>query len=90
VTLRILPYYRQHFAQITTTGQLKAMLRDGPYAWPGGYPLFFVTSDGGALSFQTVQDELSRCFELFRLVFRFFDDLEALNDRAVEALKDDG
>jgi len=42
------------------------------------------------LSFQTVQDELSRCFELFRLVFRFFDDLEALNDRAVEALKDDG
>ena len=24
------------------------------YAWPGGYPLYFVTSDGAALSFEAV------------------------------------
>ena len=26
-------------------------LEYGPYAWPGGYPLFFITKDGAALSF---------------------------------------
>jgi hypothetical protein len=29
----------------------KAM-REGPYAWPGGYPLYFVTSDSEPLSFK--------------------------------------
>lgn len=24
-----------------------------PYAWPGGYPRFFVTSDGAALSYES-------------------------------------
>ena len=28
-----------------------AQLESGAYAWPGGYPLFFVTSDGEAMSF---------------------------------------
>lgn len=41
---------------ITTTKQLKAALRTGPYAWPGGYPLYFIASDGAALSFQAVRD----------------------------------
>lgn len=26
-------------------------LAAGKYAWPGGYPIFFITVDGGALSF---------------------------------------
>ena len=25
-----------------------------PYAWPGGYPRYFITSDGAALSFEAV------------------------------------
>lgn len=33
---------------MTTEEFLKA-LEEGPCAWPGGYPLFFVTSDGGCL-----------------------------------------
>ena len=41
---------------IKNTKQLKAALRSGPYAWPGGYPLYFITSDGAALSFQAVRD----------------------------------
>jgi len=41
-----------------TTKDLKQSLRSGPYAWPGGYPLYFITSDGAALSFQAVRDNL--------------------------------
>lgn len=37
-----------------TTSELKKHLRSGPYAWPGGYPMYFITSDGAALSFQAV------------------------------------
>jgi hypothetical protein len=27
-----------------------------PYAWPGGYPRFFITSDGEALSYAAARD----------------------------------
>lgn len=30
-----------------------------PYAWPGGYPRFFVMHDGEALSFQAAQENQS-------------------------------
>lgn len=33
-------------------------LSNGPYAWPGGYPLFFVTEDGDAMSFEAVQENI--------------------------------
>ena len=33
-------------------------LRQGPYAWPGGYPKFFITSDGEALSHQGVKQNI--------------------------------
>lgn len=32
--------------------QLKA-----PYAWPGGYPMYFITADGAALSFKAAEAE---------------------------------
>ena len=41
-----------------TTKRLKQQLRDGSYAWPGGYPLFFLTSDGGILSFGSVKENI--------------------------------
>jgi hypothetical protein len=70
------PVYKKTFARIETAQELKATLRAGEYAWPGGYPLYFVTSDGGALSFQTVRDNLrgvldsikSRCDDGLRVV----------------------
>jgi hypothetical protein len=37
--------------------KVKELLRAGPYAWPGGYPMFFITHDGAALSFATVRKE---------------------------------
>lgn len=42
----------------TALKQLKEALRNGPYAWPGGYPLYFIAADGEALSFQAVRDNL--------------------------------
>lgn len=39
-----------------TTHGLKVALRAGKYAWPGGYPCYFVTDDGCALSFEAVRE----------------------------------
>lgn len=46
------------FREIDTTWKLKSTLRNGQYAWPGGYPMFFITSDGHPMSFKTVRDNL--------------------------------
>lgn len=43
---------------IKTVSDFRAAYRNGPYAWPGGYPLYFVTEDGAALSFKAVRDNL--------------------------------
>lgn len=37
--------------------EVKRQLRRGSYAWPGGYPLFFVTTKGDALCFETIRSE---------------------------------
>lgn len=50
-------YCRPH-REIKTVADLKAALRYGPYAWPGGYQIHFVCHDGGALSFDTVRKQL--------------------------------
>ncbi len=39
-----------------TTLEVKRELRAGPYAWPGGYPKYFVTCDGAALSFDAMRE----------------------------------
>ena len=36
--------------------ELEQALLSGKYAWPGGYPLYFITDDGAALSFEEVGD----------------------------------
>lgn len=41
---------------ITDTAQFKATLRNGAYAWPGGYPLYFITADGEALCFKCAKE----------------------------------
>ena len=37
-----------------TLQEIKTALRNGPYAWPGGYPTYFINSDGAALSHEAV------------------------------------
>jgi len=43
---------------ICNTADLRATLRNGDYAWPGGYPLYFVMMDGEAMSFAAVRANL--------------------------------
>jgi|ERR1700743_135009 len=38
-----------------TLREIKKALRAGKYAWPGGYPLYFITTEGEALSFEAVR-----------------------------------
>lgn len=47
-----------------TLADIKNALRNGPYAWPGGYPTFFITSHGEALSHAAVRaDWVNVCAE---------------------------
>ena len=43
--------------QIDTVHDFRRAIRNGAYAWPGGYPLYFITSDGAALSFDAAKAE---------------------------------
>lgn len=43
-------------ARITSVADLKAALRYGEHTRLGGYPLYFVASDGEALSFEVVRE----------------------------------
>ena len=42
---------------ISTLAEVKATLRAGRFAWPGGYPLFLITKDGAALCFECARKE---------------------------------
>lgn len=42
--------------EIANVGDLKAALRHGQFTNLGGYPLYFITSDGEALSFEAARD----------------------------------
>lgn len=39
---------------------IKRNLRNGKYAWPGGYPMYFVASDGMPLSFESVKENFNQ------------------------------
>jgi hypothetical protein len=49
--------YDKGHRSIRSVADLKAALRHGRYAWPGGYPLFFVASDGEAVSYAAARTE---------------------------------
>lgn len=51
---------------INSTLQFKQALRAGPYAWPGGYPTFFLCDDGGALCCGCARKEARRIMESIR------------------------
>jgi len=42
---------------INTISEFRRAVRSGPYAWPGGYPLYFVCDDGEALCCDCVKRE---------------------------------
>ena len=58
--------YQRTFEQITNTLELRATIRNGGFAWPGGYPIYFICSDGAALSFETVRANLKSICDSIR------------------------
>ncbi len=54
------PNCARHHAQIQSLADVKATLRAGPFVWPGGYTIFFMTSDGETLSFDAVKSEFGQ------------------------------
>jgi hypothetical protein len=52
--------------KISTINEFRAAMRHGKFAWPGAYPCFFVTSDGGALSFEAAKSERRSILEAIR------------------------
>ncbi len=52
--------------EIKTISDFRRAVRSGPYAWPGGYPLYFIASDGEALSFKAAKDERRNILEAIR------------------------
>lgn len=52
--------YKRHHKEIQTVADCKATIRAGEYAWPGGYPLFLLTSDGCPLCFDCAREEFSQ------------------------------
>lgn len=58
--------YAAHRRAIETVADFKATLRAGPYAWPGGYALFFITSDGQPLSFRSAEAEAGLIIDAIR------------------------
>lgn len=43
--------------EIRKISDFRRAMRNGPRTWPGGYPLYFVTADGEALSFKAAREE---------------------------------
>ena len=48
--------YRKTFSSIESAAQFKATLRAGRFTSLGCYPLFFITDDGAALSFESARE----------------------------------
>ena len=50
---------------IDSVADVKSALRYGSYSDVGGYPLFFITSDGAALSFESVRENFYQvCYSI--------------------------
>lgn len=52
--------YSATYREISNLAELKATLRAGGFAWPGGYPLYFIAADGETVAFETVRAEFRR------------------------------
>lgn len=51
------PFYEYTYSRITNSLQLRATIRNGQYAWPGGYPLYLICADSEALCFDCAKTE---------------------------------
>ena len=55
-----------HHLKITSGKEFRETIRAGAYAWPGGYPVYFITEDGSALSFESSKKEAKLILDAIR------------------------
>ncbi len=48
---------------INSISDFRAAMRNGKYAWPGAYPMYFVMADGEALSFEAARENRREILE---------------------------
>jgi len=48
---------------IKTVSDFRKAMRHGPYAWPGGYPCYFIANDGEPISFEAAKAEKRQIIE---------------------------
>ena len=58
--------YNYHHHSITIPRELASTIRAGEYAWPGGYAVFFIASDGGAICHDCTVAEYSNIVDSIR------------------------
>ena len=58
--------YSRHHREINSVADMKATLRAGSYTFPGGYELFFITSDGAALCFDCARENFAMIADSIR------------------------
>lgn len=51
--------YALHHREINSVANMKSTLRAGGYAWPGGYELVFITSDGATICFDCARENFA-------------------------------
>lgn len=49
-----------------TIGTFRCDIRTGRYAWPGGYPTYFICNDGAALCYDCAKDNRRLILEAIR------------------------
>lgn len=52
--------------RISTISDFRRAVRNGPYAWPGGYPLYWLMSDGETCAFDVAKSERRAMLEALR------------------------
>lgn len=49
--------------EINSISDFRRAVRHGPYAWPGGYPVFWIMGDGEACAFTVAKTERRQMLE---------------------------
>ena len=49
--------------EINSISDFRKAVRLGPYAWPGGYPLYWIMSDGEAIKWSVCKNERRNMLE---------------------------
>lgn len=52
--------------EINSIADFRRAVRNGPYAWPGGYPLYWLMADGEACAFDVAKTERRAMLEALR------------------------